>query len=265
MWIVEGRAPSFATSSDASLAPYVSFGTSLSYLWGNIAAIDCLNIPENEQKSSTRQDFKLCFAGMSCVPELSILSVFTRSLQASGDLRNVISTINGLPEDYKGKCDILCNDWDSRVVGRNLVILHALLISGIPVEEAAELALHLMYSPFITKAASSFLNRSISYIHSMPLSDKLSTDLESQGMLHVVSRPDSFDSIIEMIHSSYGMKAALLGYQHIMLNAERQDYRDRFMSAALQPCHRLAFVRYRKQGVLAPFSLDVTHFTEPKR
>src|ERR1700733_6207210 len=123
---------------------------------------------------------------------------------------------------------------DPCVVGRNLVILHALLSSGIPVEEAAELALHLMYLSFITKAALSFLNHSIGFVCSTPLSEKLSA--EGQGMLHVVSRPNSFDSVIDMIRPTYGMKTALLGYQHIMLNAKRQDYCDRFMSA-LRPGH----------------------------
>ena len=79
MWIVEGRTPFFVTSSNSeSPTAYESFRTSISYLWGNIAAIDCLNIPENEHESATRQNFKLCFAGMSCLPKLSILFVFTR-------------------------------------------------------------------------------------------------------------------------------------------------------------------------------------------
>ncbi len=68
------------------------------------------------------------------------------SALASGDIRNLIETVNGLPKHYQGKCDILLNDIDPIVVNRNLIILFALLGSGPSMDEAAELATHLMYS-----------------------------------------------------------------------------------------------------------------------
>ena len=197
------------------------------------------------------------------VPSINIevIHVYER-LEASGDLRNLISTVNGLPENYIGKCEILCNDWNPVVVGHNVVILHALLNSGAAIEEAAELALHLMYSSFVTKAASSFLNRAIALLRNAPFSENLSSG--SQGMLRVIVRTGAFERTLDMLRSTYSRDAAMRGYHGVMLNPIRQDYRDRYASS-LQPGHRLAFSRFRQQGVLAPFSLDTSHFTEPNR
>jgi hypothetical protein len=33
------------------------------YVWGNVPAIDCLNIPRNEGLDASTTDLKLCFAG----------------------------------------------------------------------------------------------------------------------------------------------------------------------------------------------------------
>lgn len=243
MWLVEGRTPAFVDSSGGPGPSHQPFGLSPSYLWGNTAAIDCLNISHNEQASGVSQDFKLCFA-------------------ASGDLRNLIKTINGLPEDYSGKCDILFNDLNPLIVGHNLVILNALLNRGIPLEEASELALHLMYSPFITKPASLFLNSAIGFLCNAPLSGNLSHG--GPGTLLALMQAGTLERTINMLRSTYDRKAALQGYHGIMLNAQRQDYRDRYIST-LRPDHRLAFSRFRHQGVLAPFWLDTIHFTEPNR
>lgn len=69
---------------------------------------------------------------------------------ASGDLRDLIYTINKLPETYSRKITVLLNDKDPTVTARNLLIL---LILGKLGETdpaiGAELALHLWYSAFV--------------------------------------------------------------------------------------------------------------------
>jgi hypothetical protein len=42
---------------------------------------------------------------------------------ASGDLRNVIQTVNELPDDYEGSLTVVVNDRNSTIVSRNLLIL----------------------------------------------------------------------------------------------------------------------------------------------
>jgi hypothetical protein len=74
--------------------PLASFG-SLQYLWGNIPALDLLKVAENEGDEAILQnDVSLLFA-------------------ASGDLRNIIKTVVGLPEDYAGNCKAVINDRDT--------------------------------------------------------------------------------------------------------------------------------------------------------
>ncbi|KAF2192620.1 hypothetical protein K469DRAFT_553355, partial [Zopfia rhizophila CBS 207.26] len=73
------------------------------YLMRNMPAIDLLNTTNNEG-AAYEEDLVLLFA-------------------VSGDLRNVIKSILGLPEEYKGKCSIIMNDYDIHIVARNTIIL----------------------------------------------------------------------------------------------------------------------------------------------
>lgn len=66
----------------------------------------------------------------------------------SGDLRNVICTINELPSDYSGEIHVLLNDPEPVVVARNMMLL---LILGRTADKvkAVEYALHAFYSAFM--------------------------------------------------------------------------------------------------------------------
>ncbi|THH29538.1 hypothetical protein EUX98_g4649 [Antrodiella citrinella] len=67
---------------------------------------------------------------------------------ASGDLRDLIHTVNQIPLDYTGQLTVLLNDRDATVTIRNLLIL--LILGREPdTAKAAELALHLWYSAFV--------------------------------------------------------------------------------------------------------------------
>jgi hypothetical protein len=69
-------------------------------------------------------------------------------LAASGDIRNVVLTVNGLPEDYTGQLDITINDITPFVTIRNILLLS--LLGKIPnTRKAADVALHVWYSAFV--------------------------------------------------------------------------------------------------------------------
>ncbi|KAG6816033.1 hypothetical protein H0H93_008656 [Arthromyces matolae] len=249
-WAKEGREPDFMEPGSSGPS-YTSFGHLKSaYLWGNLPAIDCLNLPHNEGSSAKMKDFKLCFG----VPLES----------ASGDLRNLIRTVNGLPEDYAGQCDILFNDINPLVVGHNIVVLWALLNPGLEQDEAAELALHLMYSSMLTSSMSDFLSRSLSVLHDFNRGRHFSVATVGEGKLIIMLRPGDLDVTIEMLQSRYGQSAAANSYSSMMCNPSRRDYSDRYLNS-LEPAHRLAFTHYRSLGILAPFSLDTSTFCEPNR
>jgi hypothetical protein len=72
-------------------------------LWGNVRTFDCLNLARNERKLAADMNFNVCFAGTS---SLSLLSTQSDDLAASGNIRNLITVVNNLPDDYRGVCNI---------------------------------------------------------------------------------------------------------------------------------------------------------------
>ncbi|KAG8913122.1 hypothetical protein FRC01_004727 [Tulasnella sp. 417] len=180
----ERRPAAWMTSDSADPLP-VSFGKAGNYLWGNIPAFDALNIAMNEGAAVKDQDLALCFA-------------------ASGDLRNVIKTINGLPSDYTGKCTLIINDFHPLVTIRSTVVLCILLSSGSSEEAAAEVALHLLYSSKLTTAQDSFLQLWIDLLENMeqkrpPLCTIFVPDTALASRIN--GKPESFSPIGQPINS----------------------------------------------------------------
>ena len=60
-WIVEARQPSFIGVDEITGADFTTHG-SRKYLWGNVPALDLLNIQQNEG-SNFAKDIRLLFAG----------------------------------------------------------------------------------------------------------------------------------------------------------------------------------------------------------
>ncbi|KAF8211098.1 hypothetical protein K438DRAFT_1959290 [Mycena galopus ATCC 62051] len=183
---------------------------------------------------------------------------------ASGDIRNIIMTVNDLPDNYTGKCSILCNDRNSIVVNRNLVILFVLLTAGANVADAAELATHLMYSAALTPAMAAYVHQCIETIYGTHGPQSGVWDTRGAGRICSLQWMPDIQLALQMFRSKYKLPVALASMHSVMWSPERVDYRDRYLST-LEPNHRLAFSRFRTTGVLAPFSVDVSHFTEPNR
>ncbi|KAF7430770.1 hypothetical protein PC9H_006481 [Pleurotus ostreatus] len=202
-WLVESRPPSFVGNE---VQVQSLFGLQGVYLWGNVPTIDCLNIARNEQGAAKTMGFDLSFA-------------------ASGDIRNMVQTVNGLPVDYAGKCSI------------------TLLADDTNPQEAAEAAIHLVYSSLLTREIADHLQHSLVNILNDDNAFGESTfDLGIQG--NVVLRLPNRDGV--------------------MMAPSRIDHLHRHLFP-LRPTHRLSFLRNRKTGILAPFGADVTHFTEPNK
>jgi hypothetical protein len=123
-WYRSGRQPAFVGNS----APLAMFGKK-KYLWGNMPALNILQLQHNETETyATSHDFNLLFA-------------------ASGDLRNVIKTIVGLPEGYKGQCAAVLNDMVFNIVARNVIML--LIALHFEPEIAVPMIIHLWYSALL--------------------------------------------------------------------------------------------------------------------
>jgi len=69
---------------------------------------------------------------------------------ASGDPRNVMTTVSTLPADYKCTCTIVINDCESYVTLRNIIML--VMATQLDINEAAEATLHIWYSAALSKS-----------------------------------------------------------------------------------------------------------------
>lgn len=173
--------------------------------------------------------------------------------------------MNGLPKDYRGRCEILLNDVDCTAVNRNLVVLFVLLSSGLSIEEAAELATHLMYSAALTEAGAAYVKRCTGYIYNSNRDDATSRrSLPTRGEGKIFPPQTAFGRPTEMFRSTYDLATALRSMRSVVFDPARVDDRDRFL-VGLKPAHRLALERVRQTGVLAPFSLNTSPFTQPNR
>ncbi|KAG8909212.1 hypothetical protein FRC01_007073, partial [Tulasnella sp. 417] len=245
----EGRPPDWLNTGP-SPAGYVSFGKAGNYLWGNMPAADVLNITTNEGSAAKDQDFSLCFA-------------------ASGDLRNVIKTVNGLPQDYQGQLTLVINDSNPHVAVRNLLLLRMLLDPEALSEEfTAEVVLHTLYSARLTPSQASFVQAWMNPIHAM---DDGSSDL-FDGQLEFGSQcclgwlyPRKVASLLKLIsNASYKTSQAEENRLNVMLSPQRIDYRERYLWT-LRPRHRVGFTYWRKTGLLLPIGQPTDAFNTVNR
>ncbi|OJA14610.1 hypothetical protein AZE42_07966 [Rhizopogon vesiculosus] len=237
-WVVENRRPaSFFYGPGESILTHASeFCRGLS-LWGNVPAIDLINLPKNENDASQ---------------DLSI------ALVASGDLRHVLQTINSLPDDYSGHLKVLINDKQLPVVARNLTTL---LILGTVSNEtlAADMALHFWYSAFMPVE---YCTKIMTMVASLMLRE------DPQPLGPHSSMECSLPLATEQFFPQYGsfthisMADARKEYDRVRNAPSRQDFRDR-MYARLKPSHRLAFQEYRRSGIVLPFGAMNAHFNAP--
>ena len=134
--------------------------------WGNIPAVDTLNLAKNEGTSATKSNIALAYVGSynSSTNKLTLMVTF---FLASGDLRNVVRTVNELPSNYSGKLTILLNDREPTIVLRNMLLL--MILGTIPdTSQAADIGLHFWGSAFIQTAHQFMLSKIL-----MKLGDEL--------------------------------------------------------------------------------------------
>ncbi|KIK70079.1 hypothetical protein GYMLUDRAFT_994125, partial [Collybiopsis luxurians FD-317 M1] len=243
-WVAQNRSPAFVGED---LSPQVHFGAhhAPEYLWGNTPAADCLQLEHNEGVAqSIDKDLNLCFA-------------------ASGDIRNMIKTVNGLPEDYRGRCKIILNDRSPLVSTRNILILYALLRDGPTIECAAETAVHLMYSSALCPRNSSELRHCVQNLYGdlmyLPDSPAFRSIIAIRGR-GTLSMQQYICALVAqtlpMLRATHSVQETRKAMHSVMLCPERVDYRDRYLFG-LEPRDRLSFLRFRESGILLPYGEDL--------
>ncbi|KAL4248930.1 MYND-type zinc finger protein samB [Abortiporus biennis] len=255
-YIQNFRQPSFLTSSENSLddrrQEYFGekhqrrFGMSMS-IWGNIPAFDviCLSRNEGSQKSVSGQDFSIAFV-------------------ASGDIRQLVRTVNELPKDYTGTLTILLNDGQPYVTVRNLVLL-IILMTLEDSKVATEIALHIWFSAFLP---SSYLHtlQSIFYpILPTIMQPFFTLWLGKRGNVKLCGALSSQSQMLLAVLTKFpkfSFKAARAEIQRVFSHPERVDLWDRFYSNT-EPAHRVAFEQFRGFPVVLPFGAPRGHIDTP--
>ncbi|ORY90149.1 hypothetical protein BCR35DRAFT_343644 [Leucosporidium creatinivorum] len=250
-WMVEGRRPSFVGSDNESgWQQQTKFGLGL-HLWGNMPASDILRLKDNEG--------------------LVAQQAFALALVASGDIRHLVLSINGLPDDYSGNLTLLLNDRDSTVTYRNLLLLE-ILTSVKDVNEAAETATHLWFSAFLPHTL---------WLQVLDLGKKLVDELRpgrpgTSTYTKKLTNGSSFffdvrdETKMELFRAAlssstrYDVAHATNEYNRVMLAPSRVDYRDRGI-AAMEPNHRLSWFEHRRCGIVLPFAALNAHHNVPNR
>jgi len=195
-------------------------------------------------------------------------------IKGSGDLRNVITSINCLPDSYQLPCNVVINDPEMYIVLRNLLLLFTL--ASFPVDDAAEMALHLWYSPKLPSNVvarlrpifSDKLDKIFTRMSENPSSPPhtlLEAKFELTEMASVVALlPKLFwNKLKEMLDLKMTPQHADMRRHSITLCNQRRDYRERHL-CLLGPYHRVAKVKYYEDGLLVPFGgVDRSLFVEP--
>jgi Domain of unknown function (DUF4470) len=247
-WVKQRRLPSWV-SDDGIVS---DFGIN-QYLWGNMPAVDILNLDNSEGVSNIHHDIKLLFA-------------------ASGDIRNIVKTVTeGLPDEYDGRCTLVVNDINFMVVARNAILL--LVALSLEPDEAVPMMIHLWYSALLPAVMMEILRkialRPISEVCEK-IKEKPSTSLQAKTFafgkrsLRLVLKKYQWDEL----KGCFGLPTGFTGHdaqvvrRRVMLAPERVDYLHRALCN--QPSSfRVAEVSFREDGILLPYGAPREDFDIP--
>ena len=219
--------------------------------------MDIVNLPNNEK--DLESDLSLAFAG-GC-PAFRCFSS-SNCLPASGDIRNVVATVNALGSNYSGQLNILLNDLNPHVVSRNIALL--LILGTIPDEViAADIALHFWYSVFLPME---YRLRILSMVSTLlkqgNLAGPIVAPLGPHSTLTCLVSSDVQRLLMENVGPAMSPDEAQIEYKRVRKAPSRVDFRDR-MFMGLKPSHRLAFLEYRRFGIILPFGALNAHCNVP--
>jgi hypothetical protein len=247
-WIKQDRVPSWVSDSGLSS----DFGMN-QYLWGNMPAVNILNIEKSENVCDIHRDIDLLFA-------------------ASGDIRNVIkSIIEGLPDGYDGRCTLVINDINFMVVARNAILLFVAL--SLEPEEAVAVLIHVWYSALLAHVMIDTL-RHVALGRIVEVCEKIkfkpSTSLQAKTFsfgkrsLRLVLKKHQWDELKDYFNVPRDLtqQDAQGIRRRVMLAPERVDYLHRALCNQPSPI-RVATLTFREDGILLPHGASREKFDMP--
>ena len=247
-WIKQDRLPSWVSDSDLTS----QFGVN-QYLWGNMPAVDMLNMEENEGAYDIHRDMNLLFA-------------------ASGDIRNIIESVtHGLLDGYDGRCTLVINDINFMVVARNAILLFVAL--SLEPDEAVPIMIHVWYSALLPHVIIDalwhvVLGRIVEVCEK--IKDKPSISVQAKTFsfgkrsLRLVLKKHQWDELKDYFNVPRGLteEGAQAIRRSVMLASERIDYLHRALCNQPPPI-RVATVTFREDGILLPHGASREKFDTP--
>ncbi|KAF2797239.1 hypothetical protein K505DRAFT_358599 [Melanomma pulvis-pyrius CBS 109.77] len=246
-WIIKNYIPAFIGGP-----PLNPFGNT-EYFWGNVPALDLLNVKDNEgDKDIINRDLSLLFA-------------------ASGDIRNVVKSIVGIPEGYQGQCTVVINDINFSIVARNAIMLLTTL--HFQPEVAVPMIVHLWYSVLLPASMLQALQDSIlPYIDDVctKIKDKAGDSLQAKTFsfgdrsLRLVLTKVEWDKLRHFFKVPNGITSAKAQTirREVTMASSRVDYVDRALYGlppGLRKCKRM----FRNDGIVLPYGSSRRSFDTP--
>jgi hypothetical protein len=246
-WVTEGRTPALIGDDQEP-----AFHGKKEFLWGNMPALNILKLRDNEDVIDVERDFDLLFA-------------------ASGDLRNVVKTIVGLLDDYRGTCSVTVNDMNFTVVARNIILLLVALHFG--PETAVPIMIHVQYSALLPAVMVELLRKDIlPYIQDVNIKTKgkpadsfqAKTFNFAKGSFRVVLQKTEWIRLTKVFEVPPGLtkERAISVRRTAILAPQRVDYLDRALYK-YSPSLRAGVMKYRGDGILLPFGCSIKEFDTP--
>ncbi|KAL2037200.1 hypothetical protein N7G274_010063 [Stereocaulon virgatum] len=247
-WVKQDRLPSWVSGSGLTS----DFGMN-QYLWGNMPAVDVLNMEENEGACDIHRDMNLLFA-------------------ASGDIRNIVESITqGLLDGHDGRCTLIVNDLNFMVVARSAILLFVAL--SLEPDEAVPIMIHIWYSALLPNVMIDALWHVVlgHFVEVCEkIKDKPSTSLQAKTFsfgkrsLRLVLKKHQWDKLGDYSSVPRGLtkEDAQAIRRSVMLAPERIDHLHRALCNQPSP-FRVATVTFREDGILLPHGASREKFDTP--
>lgn len=256
-WDLEGRQPNWPRLQESTnaRAPFGGY----KHLWGTSPAMDVLSLPHNEGQNYNK-DMSILFA-------------------ASGDLRNVVKTIQNLDGDLQ--LTVAINDKDPDITARNAILLLLVLatvddgLEKIDIQELAEDMIHIWYSAMLTEGTLSRLQSKVKPIirevcegisvENSCLHLAKSWRFRLNGSLCLVLKGKDWIHALSLLDIPEGLTPAAAQElrRDVVLAPQRADYRDRWHYIDASSSMRVAKEEFREDGLLLPFSYSRVGFDYP--
>jgi len=244
-WFREGRQPAFISE-----IPFVPFGT-VKFLWGNMPALDILRLNDDAGEMK-EQELALLFA-------------------ASGDLRNVVTTLAHIPDNSDASLRVTINDKEFAIVARNTIMLLTALLFDVVI--AVPMIIHLWYSAALPHSMVDALRTKVlPMIQDVcdKIQDKPGRSMQAKEFafgatkLRVVLTKDEWYRLVRYftLPDTITLEKSRQIRRRITLAPEKVDYRERAM-LQWPPGRRMVDMHFREEGILLPYGCSSAAFDKP--